>query len=71
MGKWTEKDTSAWSGDSGSKVASAFHDARNAASSAGELVERGVSKLADGGPVSWALHGVFKAAEMIGSALKK
>jgi hypothetical protein len=40
VGKWTDKDTSGYSGDSTSKVASAEHDARNDAEKAG-LFERG------------------------------
>ena len=42
MGKWTDSDTSAHSGDSGSKVAAAEHDARDDAQKAG-VFERGNS----------------------------
>lgn len=42
MGKWTDNDTAKYSGDSGSKVAEAGHDARKDASDAG-IYERGDS----------------------------
>lgn len=40
MGKWTDKDTSKYSGDSTSKVAAAEHQARDDATKTG-LFERG------------------------------
>lgn len=42
MGKWTDSDTSAHSGDSSSKVAAAEHDARDHATEEG-VFERGNS----------------------------
>ncbi len=44
MGKWTDGDTSAHSGDSLGKVSSAEHSARDDATDAG-LFERGNSSL--------------------------
>lgn len=43
MGKWTDKDTSDYSGDSSSKVAKAEHDARDDGAKAG-FFERGNSE---------------------------
>lgn len=40
MGKWTDADTSAQTGDSSSKVAEAAHDARDHATKSGDF-ERG------------------------------
>lgn len=42
MGKWTDADTAAYSGDSASKVAEAGHTARDDATAAG-VFERGNS----------------------------
>lgn len=70
MGGFSKKDASRATGDSTKMVSQAWHDARDAASATGQLVERGVSKLADGGAVSWALHTVFKAVGMIGGGKK-
>ncbi len=42
MGKWTDSDTAAHSGDSTSKVSQAEHDARDHATSSGHF-ERGNS----------------------------
>lgn len=66
MGGFTKKDAAELTGESVKRVSETWHECRNTAAAAGELVERGISKLADGGPISWALHSVFKAVGMIG-----
>ena len=60
MGKWTEKDTARETGDSGKKVAHAFHTAREDARKSGEIPSKG-----GGCFIATAVYGSYFCSEVI------